>query len=1032
MSDRIVYLGPYNNPKTQELFNKALHYLELGKGNSFYYILPNGNLLENYRQKMIEEIKGTFNINLFTFDDIVDRLLEDNFYTCIDREMKEALISKTLRELNEKNRLKYYRNISTKKGFVKSLVEIIGEIKRSLITAEEYLKKCPKEAFYFEIGLIYEEYENQLNNYGLIDREESFFKSLSLLKGDNSFFDDIDFIIIDGFFDFRPQELELLKEITRTSCSIYINIPFNRPRNFNTLLETIEYLKELGFEIENESKGELTYYEKMASSLFDESANKMEPNSHIHMIKAANSHLELKKISEEIKRYNLEGIDLRDMAIVLTNTDEYRNKMFQVFDEEKIPCSLNKDIKLIEIPLIKELIYVLQIKEDSKEAIINRIKSNYFNLSNMGEREALEYALRKLRFRSIEDLIHRSRSDFSAYVPNLQSILLIIEEEMESIPSEATIREYISFIMKLLDKYHIEEKILDIYNLTGDFNLFLRDISAFNKLKEILDTIIIVSKIIEDKIPLEEFLTLLENYLERESIKEVQGNPRGINIFSPVTARGQKFQVLFLVGLSQGKYPNIVENNFFFKEDNYEELKDIGIDVKNYYERLDKESIIFTTLIAACTHTLYLSYSENATEDEKDIPSLFLDEVLNSIDGETIEEKVNLATVDMDYIIKRDINQLTTKRELSQYLLGNYYEGEYGEELFFMYNHIDENTFKEVNNRILCEVERNRDEFNQYCGNIGDENIIEDIKNIHKDKIYSISYLESYGKCPYYFLLNNVLNVEEMEREFQDFTPLDRGVINHEVLKEYYYNYREEIQAHIEGKNIFNVDETNDYIIEKVEKKMESLGIDLDPKLWQLRIENNVNRILEFIKSDIDRLTKLKKKIAPMDFEIQFGRKEPFEIEVDGLKVPFTGAIDRMDKYIDEDKYIIIDYKNSDYNNRNIDHMKAGLSLQLPLYILSQKDKPIIGALYGIISTGEFQLKIGNVEEKDLVSKRNKGAITEEELEELLDTTKEFIKSYIESIHQGDFSVNPMECSPYCIYKDICRYKEERLICPLE
>ena len=114
----------------------------------------------------------------------------------------------------------------------------------------------------------------------------------------------------------------------------------------------------------------------------------------------------------------------------------------------------------------------------------------------------------------------------------------------------------------------------------------------------------------------------------------------------------------------------------------------------------------------------------------------------------------------------------------------------------------------------------------------------------------------------------------------------------------------------------------------------------------------------------------------------------------------------------------------SDYNIRNIDHMRSGLSLQLPLYILSQMDKTIVGALYGIISTGEFQLKIGNVEEKDLVSKRNKGAITEEELEELLNTTKNYIKSYIESIHKGDFSVNPMECSPYCIYKDICRYKE--------
>ncbi|MCF6466795.1 PD-(D/E)XK nuclease family protein [Clostridium sp. Cult2] len=1024
MTERLVYLGPYNNSRTNDLFNKGIDYLEQNIGNRFYYILPNGNLLERYREKMIKTVKGTFDINLFTFDDIVDRLLENNLNTYIDGEMKEALISKILRELNENNKLKYYKNISNKKGFVKSLVRIIGEIKRSLITAEEYLARCPKEPFYSEIGLIYEEYENQLNNYSLIDREESFFKSLALLKEDNSFFDGLDFIIIDGFFDFRPQELELLKEITRTKCPIYINMPFYRDKNFDTLLETLEFLKGLGFEIINEEKEELTYYEEMASILFNESKSKLKPNHNIHMVKASNTYLEFKKISETIKRHNLEGIDLIDMAIVLTNPDEYEDKMFQVFQEERIPCSLNKDIKLIEIPLIKELVHILELKKNSKKTIINRIKSNYFNLCNIEEREIIEYFLRKLRFDSIGDLIYGNKLNTSIHIDDLKSILLTMEEESNGIPSKTTIKEYLSILMDFIEKYNIKGKILELYNLTGDFNLFDRDFSAYNKLIEILNTIINVSNIIVDEIPLEEFLVLLESYLEKESIMEVQGNQRGVHILSPVTARGQRFKVLFLPGLSQGKYPNIMENNFFFKDDNYEELKSIGMDVKNYHERLDKESIMFTTIIATCTNNLYLSYSENATEDEKDIPSIFLDEVLNVIEGEKIEEKVNLITVNMDYIIKREANQLTTKKELSKYLLGRYFEGEDEKELFYMYNNMDGNTLKEVNNRILCEIERNKEEFNQYSGNIGDENIIEDIMNIHKDKIYSISYLESYGRCPYYFLLNNILNVEEMEREFQDFTPLDRGVINHEVLKEYYYNYRKEIQGHIEGKSLFNIDKTNDYIVAKVEKKMKSLGIDLNSKLCHLRIENNANRILEFIKSDLDRLTKLKKKTVPIDFEIPFGKKEPFEIEIDGLKIPFTGAIDRVDKYIDEDKYIIIDYKNSDYNIRNIDHMRSGLSLQLPLYILSQKDKSVVAAMYGIISTGEFQVKLGNVEEKDLVSKRNKGAITEEELEELLDTTKEFIKFYIEGIYNGDFSVNPVECSPYCIYKDICRYKE--------
>ena len=125
MKDRIVYLGPYNNSKKDELFNKAINYLEQNKGDKFYYILPNGNLLIKYRKKMIEKVNQTFRINLFTFDDIIDKLLENNFYNYIDEEMKEALITKILMDLKEENKLNYYKNISNKKGFVEIVSSII-------------------------------------------------------------------------------------------------------------------------------------------------------------------------------------------------------------------------------------------------------------------------------------------------------------------------------------------------------------------------------------------------------------------------------------------------------------------------------------------------------------------------------------------------------------------------------------------------------------------------------------------------------------------------------------------------------------------------------------------------------------------------------------------------------------------------------------------------------------------------------------------------------------------------------------------
>ena len=200
-------------------------------------------------------------------------------------------------------------------------------------------------------------------------------------------------------------------------------------------------------------------------------------------------------------------------------------------------------------------------------------------------------------------------------------------------------------VQNLVSSSNIEESILNIYNKTEDHDLLYRDFAGLNKLKQLLNSLEGIAQILPYEISLEQFIELMESYLEEESITDIQGNNEGVKILTPVTARGQKFQVLFIVGLSQGKYPNLREESFFFKEQNYKDLKSIGLDIKNYYEKLDKESLVFSTALASCNSTLYLSYSENSTGDEKDIPSMFLDEVLGLVD----DKRIRWLDVDMDF-----------------------------------------------------------------------------------------------------------------------------------------------------------------------------------------------------------------------------------------------------------------------------------------------------------------------------------------------------------------------------------------------
>ena len=63
-------------------------------------------------------------------------------------------------------------------------------------------------------------------------------------------------------------------------------------------------------------------------------------------------------------------------------------------------------------------------------------------------------------------------------------------------------------------------------------------------------------------------------------------------------------------------------------------------------------------------------------------------------------------------------------------------------------------------------------------------------------------------------------------------------------------------------------------------------------------------------------------------------------------------------------------------------------------------------------------------EETKSLTRARKGAMDSESWTSLIEETKLNIKEFIDQINSGNFSVNPLECSKYCIYKDICRFEK--------
>ncbi len=1028
MANRTIYFGPFNNYQKTKLFNMALDYLKKGLGNRFYYLLPHGGLLKDYRKKLINEAEKVFEINIFTFDDIVASIIKDETYFTVNESMKDLIIKKSIRNLREEGKLNYYKNIASREGFLEGLNYIIGEIKRSIIYPDDYLLKCPNRPYFKEIGLIYGEYERHLESLGLIDREGAYFKAIGTLKDNLHKFQDLDFIIIDEFYDFRPVELEIIKELSKTNVDIYINIPFEMKSKIPNVEETLSKLMELGFQLEYVNGKDKNTFETIGYNFFHEEFEEVGKTDNIRLIKSPSIYLELKKIFEEIRRHHKNGYRLEDMAIVLLN-EEYKEILYKVASEEKLPINARKEIPLIQVPLVKEFLNLIEtrINRGDKQFLIPRLKAHYFKRVDKEHMDAIEFILRKVNFTNIDDFTRLLKEEKSLNITMdyIELITKLVEDlylELDPILDRDFVENYSRIFIQMINNYNLQDTINNRYKKDKNYQLLHRDFQALEKLLKIIEDMKGLA-LIEDQIDIEDYFDALLKTIRDESILEEDNNIGGVNILNPISSRGFTHEILFIAGLSSNYYPVLKENNFFINDINYKYFRDIGLDYKTYHNRLYNEVIKFASLIASCKDILYLSLSEGKEEDS--IFSIFLDELLNMFKGERLEDKMPTINLGLDYQIKNNIENITTLDELSNYLILNLSNSDEDLSPYYSYHNSKlKNKFRSINEKNYCEYKRYSSGFNEYKGLISDDEIIKDLEEIHLDKVYSNTYLEAYSKCPYYFLLSRILNIDEMERYFQEYKPIDVGIIYHEVLKEYYYNYKRDFEDHILDKNAFDVEASLDYLRDLVKKYAKQIGFDLDNKMNQLIIENIYIRLAKFIEMDIERISNPKEKLVPYAFEVEFGKYKDFSIEIDGVEVKFRGKIDRIDKIAGEDKYIIMDYKSSSYGVYDIDKIIQGLSLQLPIYILSQEDKNIVAGVYGVVSQQKFEVKLGIREETKQITNRHKGAISKEEWDKLMDETKANIKEIIERILTGNFSVNPLECSPYCIYKDICRYEK--------
>lgn len=1039
MSERIVYYGEINNELNKKLIEKAQNYISNNRSEDFYYILPSGNLLTKYRENLLKEFKGAINLNVITFDDIVEKLVNKRLYKKINDGFKEIILTNIVDKLYKEEKLSYYENQIGNEAFIKSLSYIIGEIKRSIITPENFKEGMIDKDKYEEIYYIYFEYQKFLENNNLLDTEEVFIKALDSLKNKTNIFDGLETIIIDGFFDFRSQELEIIESLSKRDINIHINIPYKFKRKFKTVEETLLFLKNIGFKtevIDNENKG---YFDKLSNLLFYNSKELLEKNKRLNLIKADNKSLEIRRIASEIKEILKAGHSADDIAIITNNLDEYRDIINEEFENCKIPISINKEINMEHSPIIKGILNIINLRKNNFdiESIINHIKSPYFYVNIDIDRDRLEFILYEIKnkykdnniLNSLENEIKQleflkgatSDETLEKRIEELYKLKKIIKkiiEDISKIPLKSTPEDIVMVINNIVYDYEIEKNIKSLYDIHNDEDIYYRDMRSLDKLQDIFEQIINIFNLTEQgNVKIKEFNNILKILIDKEKIIISYGNRRGVNILTPSTSRGLLFNETYIIGLKEGNYPKIIKNNWFFNETAQEMFLNIGMNINTYEKAYDKETLLFLIALTRGHRKVTLSYSDGYNKNTS-IPSVFIDALLSKFRGNSINDKINYEDLNIEYKLKDDLKYSLDTKELIRSLMYKHFNDEDISTPISMYNTIEDDTIKQIYEKIKVEKMRYSNSFNKYDGKLKDNIVVEDINNNMND-IFSISQLETYAECPMKYYFKYILKIKPIEKK-EEFSSIEKGNIYHQVLAEFYTRYKQSIYGIINGK-ISTIEDINEKVSSIMDMALKNEGIIPKSDMWNIRLKFMVDKLVNLISKDINRLKE--KKMYPLFFEYKFGYKGDFQINIGDNKIKLLGKIDRIDG--NDSEFIIYDYKTS-YGKKIKDILK-GTSLQLPVYLMAIQNKNLnpFAAGYITIKDGKYSYPIVKKEYKELVNEKK--GLNIDEWNDIINKTKNNIIKYVNGIKRGDFRVSPTNCSPYCPYQDICRYDKERI-----
>lgn len=437
----------------------------------------------------------------------------------------------------------------------------------------------------------------------------------------------------------------------------------------------------------------------------------------------------------------------------------------------------------------------------------------------------------------------------------------------------------------------------------------------------------------------EKWIELLKLAFKYEVYREKDRLPFGVSIYSTDFDTLRRYKLIYIIGMNMDSFPKSMSENFLL--DNI--YAETGFDKKEKMSRLSKN--LMKKLFKAADEKITMTYSARTSADADQGASSFfnefhIDEWISVKSLGAIEKSVSLATSDEQ------------KKFISAYK-------NIGPAKFINYDEI---------NKLRAEGV-----ISKYNGKLESYSAMSVVDDFAKNKL-TVSFLETFKSCPYAALLGYIYGIEPAE---VDMKARNIGTYMHKVLELYYRNFIGKKVIYDEALLVRTMD-----MIKKTNEYADVYGFEL---------ENIESYIKDFIVFDEERMKNSNYIVKEVEKMIT--------IDVDGYKI--KGKIDRVDEDTLSGKLLVLDYKKSNYINKD--------SLQLSAYALYYKHSGVdIDAAFITMTKLNGKLDI----------KKADADACEEEIRSLIEKLKTYSFNIIDEASKE-------KCLAFCDYRCMCKKGRE-------